>query len=247
MSNRIRAIALFAILSFFGAAAHADTPAPPTITEWLAGLMIAKAPPDRLASLPQFRGWEETAEQKRVRYGEIAEAVYRVTYDPAESPVFGGKLGRARTATLLLAIAFYEGGFAHDVDKGPCFREGKHKGRCDGGLSACLMQLRVGRGTTTEGWTQADLFADREKCFRAGLHRVQTSFRACRRDGDADARLDAYVSGLCHGGTPAGRARLALGRSLFDRPGRPPGTDDAFLRAPPAPAAAPPAAAASAP
>lgn len=203
-----------------------------TIAVWLHSLMIFLSPPAKVAALPAFAGWAETAEERDARYREIADDLYAVTFDARERPVFAGIHGRARTAAQLLALAFMEGGFAKDVDKGPCVKTGKPgRMRCDGGMSACLLQIKIGTGTTREGWTQADLFADRQKCFRAGLHIVQRSFRACRKDG-LTALLDTYASGVCGRGHVEGQARLDLGRRLFDREGHPTEGDIVFLMSP---------------
>jgi hypothetical protein len=180
--------------------------------------MSTLAPPARLAAQPAWPGWEETAEQRSERYDDIADAAHRVAFDPAEPPIFAGKYGRLRTTTLLLGIAWLESGFARDVDLGPCYRgrDGASV-RCDSGRSACLMQLQIGRGVTAEGWTQAELFADREKCFRAALHLLRKSFAACTRHGSEHA-LDGYTVGVCGSliGAARGRPRLAAGKRIFD-------------------------------
>lgn len=186
------------------------------VTVWILALMTWGASPEKLSALPQFPGWEESAEDKKTRYESIASDLYSVTYDPKEKPLFGGKLGRARTTALLLSIAFFESGYAKDVDQGPCYRGKDGKGtRCDGGKAACLMQIEVGEGKTTEGWTKADLFSDRKKCFRAALHLVRRSFLACHNLG-ADHLLDSYAGGMCGLGVKAGSARLQVGRKYFD-------------------------------
>lgn len=165
-----------------------------TLAVWLATIMVSAAPPEGpRRSVP---GWEETPDARRTRYGAIAEAAARVALDPATPPLFAGAQGRAQTAALLLAIAHHESGFAPDVDQGPCYRGPGYVGRCDGGASACLMQVRVGDGQTREGWTRDELFADREKCFRAGLAIARRSARACALLPPLH-RMTAYASGGC--------------------------------------------------
>jgi hypothetical protein len=177
------------------------------VAEWLLGLMVAFAPPERAAKQEHFPGWEETVDARRERYASIAADLYALAYDPETKPIFGGKKGRARTAALLLAVAYHESGFARDVDLGPCYRGKDGKGaRCDHGLSACLMQVRIGKGTTSEGWTQKELFEDRKKCFAAGLRLLRRSFSACKAL-PMKHRLNAYASGSCDKGH-AGSERL---------------------------------------
>jgi hypothetical protein len=167
----------------------------PVVT-WLLALMVHVAPPDRLAAAPQLPGHFETAEQKLERYESIATDLYQIVYDPKFRPVFGGKKGRAETAALALGVAFHEGGFAHDVDVGPCYRGKGFERRCDGGLAVCLMQIEIGAGATREGWTQADLLADRKKCFRSGISAIRRSMAACSKS-KPDHRLSAYAQGGC--------------------------------------------------
>lgn len=201
---------------------------------WLVAMMVQIAPPERVTSGPQFSGWEETAEQRLARYEEIAAALYEVTYDKSTNPIFAGNSGRAKTAALILSIAYFESGFARDVDIGPCAKT-KNGQRCDGGRSACMMQVQIGSGATyqrahgIDGLTQQDLFADRETCFRVGLNMIRRSFTACRKLGP-DMALNVYASGSCQRGQRPGLARLSLARRLLAQ--HPvPGLDVSFLRA----------------
>lgn len=185
------------------------------LVAWALSLVLWKASP-----LPA-KGYEETPAVRQARIEAIAADVVAVAFDPAESPLFGGRLGRARTAAALLAVAYHESGFARDVDLGPC--SPSPRGRCDGGASACILQIRVGAGTTREGWTRAELFTDRQKCFRAGLHLMRRSAGACARDG-ADHLFDAYAGGSCSGVIAHGRGLelLTLSRVFFDHTKVPP-------------------------
>lgn len=170
------------------------------IVAWLHAIIMAAAPPERRARHDSFPGWDETAIQRAERYEAVASDLADVIYAPDTKPLFGGSLGRARSAVLVLAIAYHESGFAPDVDKGPCYR-GKAGGsaRCDHGKSACLMQIRIGDGTTQEGWTQKELFEDRKKCFSAGINLIRRSMAACRNLEERH-RLNAYASGVCSKG-----------------------------------------------
>lgn len=180
------------------------------VVAWLYSIIAAVAPPDKEHRHPSFPGWEETAEERVERYESIASDVVAVAFDPEKKPLFGGALGRARTAALLLAVAYHESGFAKDVDKGPCYRgKGGRSARCDHGKSACLMQIRIGQGTTQEGWTQDELFADRKKCFSAGLNLMRKSISACR-NLDERHRLNAYASGVCERGHRGSEGLMSL-------------------------------------
>ena len=187
------------------------------VIQWLLSLITMFAPPDKLASAPQLPGYEETADEKTERYRSIAEDLYRVVYDSEIQPLFGGPKARAHTAALVLGVAFHESGFAKDVDVGPCY-VGKVRGitRCDGGRSACLMQILLDHRKTPEGWSQADLFADRTKCFRAGLGQLRKSMTACS-SLPADYQLSAYATGVCGRGFAVSKQLVAIGNQFFHR------------------------------
>jgi hypothetical protein len=184
----------------------------PTFISWVLALMTLAAPPARVTSYPSFPGWTETSEQRAERYEAIARAALEVAFDPNERPLYEtGRDRRARTAATLLAVAFHESGFAPDVDKGPCYQDPlKNIFRCDSGRSACLMQVHVGAGVTKEGWTRDELFADRAKCFRAGLHLLRRSVIACR-DNEPEEKLAAYAGGSCKGEKARRAARELFG------------------------------------
>lgn len=200
-----------------------------SVIAWIVSIMVQVAPPDRLAAGPQLPGWEETAEQKLERYESIAQDLHRVVYDPAFRPLHSGRKGRASTVALVLGVAYHESGFARDVDHGPCYRGPGNAGRCDGGTSVSLMQIRVGAGATVEGWTRDDLFADRTKAFRAGIRLLRQSMRACSKL-PSEHWLSAYASGACD--NPLGHRRsselVSLGRRFAGL--KPvPGPDAMFL------------------
>jgi len=188
---------------------------------WMLALMVQAAPPPRLAAAYQLPGHEETEADKLARYESFASDLYEVVYDPSVKPLFGGKKGRALTAATILGVAYHESGFAHDVDKGPCYR-GKNgrDTRCDGGMSACVMQIKIGAGTTIrgahgiEGLTQAELFGDRKLCFKVGMHMLRRSITSCTKRGP-DERLNAYASGRCDDGANRSKEILNIVRKFL--------------------------------
>jgi hypothetical protein len=120
-----------------------------------------------------------------------------------------------RAVALLIALASLESGFAADVDLGPCYRALESR-RCDGGLSVSLWQIRVGGGTTPEGWDRSTLQRDRQKAARRALRLAWWSMKACSGRG-RDSGLRAYASGNCDHGQAASEARLGLARRLLER------------------------------
>ena len=214
------------------------------IVSWLFALIVAFAPPDKAAQAAQFPGHEETAEQKIERYKSIAQDLYDVVYDPEVEPVYPGSKGRARTALLMVAIAFHESGFAHDVDIGPCYRgRDGQSARCDHGRSACIMQMHIGGGTTPEGYTQAELFADRKKCLRSALARIRSSMGECKAL-DEKHRLNAYASGVCTRGDEQSEELASFVEKFAARVPMPAEDDATYMKAPASPgkpAEAPPA------
>jgi hypothetical protein len=184
---------------------------PEVLSAWLVGVMMTTLPPGR-AQPPDAA---ETVEEGKARYGEIADALANVVLDPSEPSLWRGPSGRARTAALVLAVSYLESGWRKDVDLG----QGKHA-RGDDGNSWCMMQMHVGRGTTLEGWTGPDLVASREKCFRAGLHALRRSQRACR-SRPIEEMLNAYASGTCTRGAAESRQRVGLAMRWYDQYPRP--------------------------
>jgi len=69
------------------------------------------------------------------------------------------------------------------------------------------MQIRVGRGNTVEGYSHADLVADRDKCFRVGHRLLKHSIGACRSLPTLDW-LSAYARGQCVPDEPTSHALL---------------------------------------
>jgi hypothetical protein len=148
----------------------------------------------------------EAPEDTLARYTSIAHDAASVALDQAESPLFDGPEGRTRTALLILSVASYESYFVKSIDDG--------FGRGDHGSSYCLMQVRVGSGTTREGWSGADLVHDRTLCFRAALHILQASFDACR-SLPMDDRVSAYATGHCFRNAHVSRTRVDRARAWW--------------------------------
>lgn len=192
------------------------------VAAWLAATMVMAAPPGRRHYLPEAI---ETKEQALERYEAIASTIAKVSFDPAEQPVFPGSMGRTQTATLILGLSYSESGWRRDVDLGL----GK-EARGDFGRSWCMMQINLGSkrvfkdgkwqaesaAPTKEGWWGSELVADREKCFRAGLHIIRLSVNACR-SLPYGQWLNAYASGTCSGGKDKSEARMALARRWYTR------------------------------
>ena len=160
------------------------------LVEYLVAAMMAWVP---------LHAHAGTADEAEARYRSIAEDVVSVAFDQNETPLVDEPGGRARTALLLLSVASYESGFREAVDNGE--RRGDH------GASYCLMQIRVGDGTTSEGWSGADLIADRTRCFRSALHILRRSFNVCRYL-PVDDRMSAYATGHCMRDSSVSRARV---------------------------------------
>jgi hypothetical protein len=76
------------------------------------------------------------------------------------------------------------------------------------------MQVSVGDGVTREGWTGADLIADRTRCFRAALHVLQRSFGLCHAYPLED-RLAAYAMGHCMLEARVSRSRVERARGWW--------------------------------
>jgi hypothetical protein len=192
----------------------------PSVHSWVVDRMVSWSPPGRSF----IQEAKETPEEGKARYGEIAEAILSVAYDPSEPPLFGGRNGRARTAAVLLSVARMESGFRRDVD----LNLGK-LARGDGGRSWCLMQVQLGspmNGKTKTrilfegdgvsftsdpglGFGGEDLIADRRVCVRTGLRMMRRSFSACSRLNVLD-KLSAYTTGSCQSGQRESRARVRL-------------------------------------
>ncbi len=182
---------------------------------WILALMLHLSPEERWHHKP---GFEETKAERLARYEAIASDI-----EAAVSQ--GGTIDtrRDRDAALMVAVTFMESGFEKDVDVGPCYRGDGNNTRCDSGRAACIAQIRIRDGVTSEsihgvaGLKQEDLFRDRKKCLEIAKFMLARSFRACAKDG-RDARLDVYASGRCGFGRDEGKKRLKLQERLLALP-----------------------------
>jgi hypothetical protein len=203
---------------------------------WIFSLLLLLSPPEKREAFqrgtdrPIPAEQRETSEEGRVRYAQIARDLDEVLSAPDAPRLFRGSKGKARTAALVLAVAYLESGFRKDVDLG----EGK-LGRGDHGRSFCLMQIQTGKGAGTvpatdpvvAQWTGNDLVKDRKKCLRAGLAMLAQSLGECRLLKDERDRLSAYTTGTCRDDQSESRVRWGWARRIF------------ALLPPPAPSAAP--------
>lgn len=191
-----------------------------TLTAWCTTKMASWSPPGSSA----VPGAAESPEEAFVRYNEIARNAIDTVYDPKETPIFKGKLARAKTLGVLLSTLQSESSFRKDVDFGV-----GDKARGDGGRSWCLAQIRLstpqknGRtkvrifldssplyGYVMDGSTGLggeDLVRDRKSCLRVALHMIRGSFLACARY-PTEHRLSSYVRRDCIRGQEISRSRM---------------------------------------
>jgi hypothetical protein len=187
---------------------------PELLAAWLVGIMITAVPPGKYLEPPEN---VETAADARARYQAIASAAAEVALDPNERSLFPGDDGRRMTAALLLVLSMYESGWKRDVDLGI----GKHDKLVRASRQYwCIMQIGVD-GKTAEGWTGPELVADRTRCFRAGLHRLQRARGYCRAQGP-DAWLRMYAKGSCSDAGKTADTRMATARRWMGHPFPPP-------------------------
>ncbi len=197
--------------------------------EWVVSFMTKHAPPGRKT---YYADAQETKEDALARYASIAKDLIEVVYDPDNKPLFGGSNGRARTVSVMLAVALYESGFGKHVD----FGIGKF-GRGDAGKSWCLLQINIGSGRVWPGgwnlkesrpWKPGDdlkdrvqgasgpeMVQDRRLCFKEALRSMRMSFSACA-GRPVKERLNAYASGSCAKGSKESRLRLTAAMKFWD-------------------------------
>ncbi len=152
-----------------------------TLSAAVLAVMLQIAPPEKARALP---GHEETDDARRDRYASIAEDI---------AATGGDREG----AALLLAVAFHESGFAHDVDTGRCYRGPGYERRCDSGRAVCLVQLQLPRLEREEART------DRRACLTRGLAAIRRSLATCAKS--IPAHRFAGLSGSCSRGLAGSR------------------------------------------
>jgi hypothetical protein len=168
---------------------------------WIVGLMVALQP-----SAP----WRPT-------YEKTAEAIARVA---SSEPLFEGEDGEARTAALLVSIAWYESHLKPDA-----------RSKAGNGRWVCLYQIHKRHLADPK-----KALTDPEVCTREAVKLLRASLAACAKR-PKNERLAFFVSGACDKGLPSSRLRMFLAAKLMkDHPLPPPEAKE-----PPPPPASPPA------
>ncbi len=181
------------------------------LAAWILAAIESLAPSSR----EPFMDVPETTAQRRARYEDTAEAFAEAIRElPDGAMPFRSTKGRGeRTlAAWAVGVALHESGFLRSVDTGA--RKG------DGGRSFCVFQVNLGpggRGKTAEGWTGADLTADRHKCARAGIAILARHLAACASLPFAD-RTSGYASGTCQRGIPAAQRQARIVAKILRLP-----------------------------
>jgi hypothetical protein len=132
-------------------------------------------------------------------YERTAEAIVKV----AESDPLFEEHGAERTATLLVAVAWYESRLKPDA-------------RSKDGRTYCLYQIEKGQ---LEDPKKA--LEDPEMCTRAAVRMLRRSLEACKARAP-DERLAMFVSGQCDRGGPESRYRMYLAKKLLKEHPLPP-------------------------
>lgn len=170
------------------------------LPETLLAVMLQLAPPERAHAFP---GFEEAPADRAARYAEIARDVADVVDEE------GAAAGRSKrwTATLVLAVAFHESGFALDVDRSTCWQPKVGRKRCDGGRAFGLMQVHADRR-----FSRRELM-DRRTNIRAGLRKLKASLAMCATSLPSH-QLAAYGSGRCNVGLAGARSLAGMHRRV---------------------------------
>jgi hypothetical protein len=143
----------------------------------------------------------------RASYEATAAAIARAA---DQRPLFAGQDGAAKTAAVLVSVAWFESRFQPDAegDK-PKLADGT-RGRA---RSVCAMQVHESNFAALKV-TRAELLSDVQRCFDTGLELLHVSFGVCRAQ-PLEHRLAHYCVGgngctLPTKGEDAHRMRLAL-------------------------------------
>lgn len=179
------------------------------VIAWLYATMLALVPPARAWQSPTH---PETIEQRTERYHAIAVTIHAVAFDPSRSPLPG--MSRRQSAGMLLAVAIGESGLALDTDRGPCYRGGRYRTRCDSGRAASMWQL-----WEREPLERLRYFGDRRAAAVEAHNRIGRSLNACRTLPRAQ-QLAAYGAGYCESdaGKRGSVVRWATYESIMARP-----------------------------
>lgn len=154
---------------------------------------------------------DQVVAEEKARYEDFAASVAQVAYDPTVTPLYSGPQGRAKTAVVLLTLAWYESGFRKDVDTGVGPRS-----RGDGGRSCTAWQFNIGNGRTREGHTCQEMYADRTLAVRSALATIRTSMSMCRSLAP-EYRWSAYTAGHCEDGQEQSKSRVNTARRWLEK------------------------------
>jgi hypothetical protein len=153
--------------------------------EWVVSLLVALEP-----TAP----WSNT-------YDKTAEAIARVS---EQDPLFAvEEKGEERTATLLVALAWYESRL-------------KPNAKSKNGKWYCLYQLGKSYLPDAE-----KALTDPEMCTRAAIKILRQSLQLCRAR-PLEERLAIFMSGQCDRGGPESRYRMFLANKLLKEHPLPP-------------------------
>lgn len=172
------------------------------LAEWVLSAALTFAP---IETRPQFKGYEESRDEAFSRYISIAADIAAAAEENAKS-----ERAAKERAALLLAVAIGESGLSADVDRGPCYRKGGYKTRCDSGTSFTLWQMKAAL-VDGKPMRAAELVGHdkRRTAARAALRALLGSLGMCRKL-PAEDRLSGYGAGRCIEGHKGVRARWAL-------------------------------------
>lgn len=184
------------------------------LVEWVLAAALYFAP---IETRPKFAGYEETHEEALARYRSIAEDIV----EAAEKSPNADKW----EAAWLVTVAVGESGLSLDVDRGPCYRRGGYRSRCDGGSSFSIWQLK---NTPIDGELRYgyEFERNRKLAARAALKKIRGSLGLCKSLPEND-RLSAYGVGRCVEGNKSVRARHALFEKVRSFVPKPPKADKA--------------------
>lgn len=143
--------------------------------------------------------------EDETRHQAIADDIAEVVSDPTEKAVFSDDPQKAETGLLVASVAFYESGYAKNVDEGKCYAW-----QCDKGIAFSMWQIHPQEGVIFDGeyWTYASiksaswraehskeiitgavLNSSRKTAAKMGLHMMRQSLRTgtlCIYTGEVD-------------------------------------------------------------
>jgi hypothetical protein len=172
--------------------------------EWVLALMLKAQP----------------AHPYRATYERTSEAIARAS---EASPLFSGDRGDAKTAALLVSLAFFESGMKPDAAGDCSDKTGQKRLACTepGAIphSFCLLQIHESN-LAGFGVTREEIQSDVGACVRTSLALLHQSFRICRALGLED-QVRWYAGGgptcpTSEDATRKSRHRVLKGRWLFD-------------------------------